>query len=404
MSAVEDTDDADESVIVRHAVTSADGKYSSIAADSVTVLVDDDEGAATVSIGPPTNLRVRPGAHEGLPTLIVTYAALPPGRDIALQVKLATTTGFPAPVAGHAYPSGVSTVASLTTATRTVLIGLAPGTTCDLRAHAYDGGGNVSASTASMRATTWTVPGAPENTSAGGGNQQLKISWTESRDKGGDGVAIIGCLVRWRTAAVPSTNTPADAWNANDGVATDTNISHTITGLTNGREYEVEVRALNGIDPGSDWSAAQGTPLVTVVGGEQDGDRPPTDDDDRDNEPAPEPPKAGHGPADQDGDAASASAPAPAPAATPERAATMGPGPPYGLTFSAAPVRAPAATPAVPSPSAEERERGTAFHPGLCAILAAPIVAALALVVTRAQRRRRGRPDGSAGGAGESRL
>ena len=40
-----------------------------------------------------------------------------------------------------------------------------------------------------------------------------------------------------------------------------TGTSHRITGLTNDTEYEVEVRAWNGIPPGGPWSgAATGTP------------------------------------------------------------------------------------------------------------------------------------------------
>ncbi len=264
---VEDTDYSDESVTTRHTVISSDGKYSGISVSSITIRVDDDDTRPRrppppPTIVPPANLQVVPGANQGLPTLIVTFNALPAGQNIALQLKPASTAGFPTPVAGNSYPPGVSSVTSLATATRKVLTGLSPGTAYDVRGHAYDGSLNVGTSTASKRATTWTVPDKLVNVNAGGRNGQLEVTWLEPRYKGGTGAAITTCLVRWRTAAVPSSNTPAGSWNDDDGVHTDTTISHTITGLVNGRNYDVEVAALNGIDPGSGWSAARGTPIA----------------------------------------------------------------------------------------------------------------------------------------------
>ena len=274
VSGVQDADYADESVTIGNTVTSSDVKYSGAPAPSVMVRVDDNDTRPPPppTISPPVNLKVIPGAHQGLPTLIVTYNALPAGRSIALQVKTASPAGFPARVAGHSYPPGVSSVASLTTATRTVITGLSPGTAYDVRAHAYDRSLNVGTSTASKRVTTWTVPDKPTNLSAGSGSGRLRVTWAEPENKGGTGAAITACLVRWRTSAVPSANTPAGSWNETDGVDTDTAISHTITGLTNGRRYDVEVAALNGIDPGSGWSGAQGMPLSP----DQDDDPPPT--------------------------------------------------------------------------------------------------------------------------------
>ncbi len=266
VSGVLDAGYADESVTIGHSVTSADRKYSGITTQSVTVRVDDNDTRPPPppppTIAPPANLKVVPGAHQGLPTLLVTYDAPPAGRTIALQVKLASTTGFPTPVAGSSYPPGESSVASLTTTTRTVLTGLSQETAYDVRAHAYDGGMNIGAPTAPKRATTWMVPGKPTNLDADGGSGQLRVTWKEPQNKGGDGAAITACVVRWRTAAVPSTNTPAGSWNDDNGVYTDTAISHAISGLINGRRYDVEVAAQNGIDPGSGWSAVQGTPLA----------------------------------------------------------------------------------------------------------------------------------------------
>ena len=441
VAGVEDAGYADESVTIRHSVTSADTKYSGIAAQSVTVRVDDNDTRPPPppppppppTIAPPVNLKVIPGAHQGLPTLIITYNALPSGRTIALQVKLASTAGFPTPVAGNSYPAGVSSVTSLTTATRTVLIGLSPGTAYDVRAHAYDGSLNMSASTSPQRATTWTVPDKPTNLDTDGGSRRLRVTWEEPQDKGGAGAVITACLVRWRTAAVPSANTPAGSWNESDGVYTDTAISHTITGLTNGRRYDIEVAALNGIDPGSGWSAAQGTPLSP----DQDDDPPPqptpvptavptptaTPTPVPTATPTPSPvPTATAQPAPT---STATATPTPAPTvtpipsatATPEPSATAKPSPvptttPTGTatpTSTSAPPPAPAATeepvptspPAptetptsvptailVPPPPAREWEAGLRSLWWL-AILAAVFAALLILVVKRLRRRMR---------------
>ena len=271
VSGVDDAGYADESVTIRHGVTSADLKYSGIPTQSVAVRVNDNDTRPPPppppppTIAPLANLKVVPGAHQGLPTLIVTYNALPSSRTIALQVKLASTSSFPTPVAGNAFPPGVRPVDSLTTSTRMVLTGLSAGTTYDVRAHAYDGSLNISAPRVPKRATTWTVPDKLTNVNAGRGKGQLRVTWLEPQYMGGDGAVITACLVRWRTSAVPSTNTSAGSWSDDDGVHTDTTISHMITGLINGRRYDVEVAALNGIDPGSGWSAAQGTPTDTPV-------------------------------------------------------------------------------------------------------------------------------------------
>ena len=332
VSGVQDAGYADELVMIRHSVTSTDTKYSGIATQSVTVRVDDNDTPPpppSPTIAPPANLKVVPGAHQGLPTLIVTYNALPAGQSIAFQVKSASTASFPTPVAGNSYPQGVTSVASLTTATRTVLTGLSPGTAYDVRAHAYDSSLNVGASTVPKRATTWTVPDKLINVHAGAGDRQISVTWAEPENKGGAGAAITFCLVRWRIAAVPSTNTPAGSWNDDDGVHTNTTISHTITGLINGRSYDIEVAALNGIDPGSDWSAAQGTPLAPVVA---------IRDDDQDDGSTPTPMPT----------------PTPTPTAMPTPTATPTPTP------TAMPTPTPTATP-TPTPTATPTPTPTAM-------------------------------------------
>ena len=412
VSGVEDADAADELVTIRHGVTSSDVKYSGVPVSSVTVRVDDNDTQPPPppppippTIAPPVNLKVVPGAHQGLPTLIVTYNALPASQSIALQVKPASTNSFPTPVVGNSYPPGVSSVASLTTATRTVLTGLRPGTAYDVRAHAYDSSLNVGGSTASKRTTTWTVPDKPTNLNAGSGSGQLRVTWVEPEYKGGAGAVITACLVRWRTSAVPSTNTSAGSWNESAGVHTDTATNHIIAGLTNGGRYDVEVAALNGIDPGSGWSAAQGMPLAPGL----DDDPPPSPTPvstpattlTATSLPTPSPvptatatltptPTPTSTPAPSPVPTATATpTPTPTPTSTPAPSstptATAEPAPAPTPAIAGTPTSVPTATPAAPPP-AREWEAGLKSLWWL-AVVAASIAALLILVIRRLRRR-----------------
>ena len=77
---------------------------------------------------------------------------------------------------------------------------------------------------------------------------------------GGAG-ATVSYKVRWRVKDTESSvqGDQPGAWNAEAGVDA-SGTSHMVSDLLDDTTYEVQVRALNGIDPGSAWSdAAQGT-------------------------------------------------------------------------------------------------------------------------------------------------
>ena len=103
-------------------------------------------------------------------------------------------------------------------------------------------------------ATPRTVPGAPTDLQATPANGEVVLSWTAPTETGGS--AITGYEVRYietgeDKGTVPTWTTPSDAG---------TGASHTVTGLTNGDEYEFEVRAVNAAG-GGDWSmSATATP------------------------------------------------------------------------------------------------------------------------------------------------
>ena len=115
-------------------------------------------------------------------------------------------------------------------------------------------------STTPVQVTMWTVPGAPTGVSAApvGETPELGLSWTAPSNTGGTGATITGYKVRWRvkdTAPGTQGDQPGVTWNADAGVDA-SGTSLTASGLDSDTTYEVEVRALNGIDPGSAWSAA----------------------------------------------------------------------------------------------------------------------------------------------------
>ena len=107
------------------------------------------------------------------------------------------------------------------------------------------------------------APGAPRNLRAATGSSgELAVSWDAPSSDGG--AEITGYRVQWKESSV-SWDTPADV-----SETTVTGTAHTITGLTNGTEYDVQVRAVNSEGAGetsSEEAAAlvNPTPLTATV-------------------------------------------------------------------------------------------------------------------------------------------
>ena len=98
-------------------------------------------------------------------------------------------------------------------------------------------------------------PDAPPNVQAGSGHQQLTVSWGAPNDGGS---AITGYTVQLKLSSV--SGWPSGSVTERTLTGTPPARSHTFTGLTNGTEYTVRVRATNALGD-SDWSAeAKGTP------------------------------------------------------------------------------------------------------------------------------------------------
>ena len=98
------------------------------------------------------------------------------------------------------------------------------------------------------------APGAPRNLRAATGNSgELAVSWDAPSNDGG--AEITGYRVQWKESS-GSWDTPA-----NVSETTVTGTAHTITGLTDGTEYSVRVRAVNSEGAGEASPEAAATPV-----------------------------------------------------------------------------------------------------------------------------------------------
>ena len=140
--------------------------------------------------------------------------------------------------------SGTCSSAAVTTTTAN-LTGLTPGTSYTYKAYSDSSCGTVLATASAFL----TKPAQVTGVSAATGNTQLVVSWTAVP-------SATGYTVQWKSG------------NQNYGSgrqATPTGASHTITGLTNGTQYTLRVKASNATGDGA-WSAdATGTPAAVTL-------------------------------------------------------------------------------------------------------------------------------------------
>ena len=123
--------------------------------------------------------------------------------------------------------SGSAYTETTASGTSTTITGLADDTTYEVGVRATNPSGNGDWST-SATAKTYGPPSVPTGLAATPDDEELDVSWTASTP---DGQAISQYRVRHRTGG--------GSWTSN----TTTSTSYTITGLTNGTSYEVQVRA-----------------------------------------------------------------------------------------------------------------------------------------------------------------
>ena len=95
-----------------------------------------------------------------------------------------------------------------------------------------------------------TVPDAPTNLVADGGNEQVTLSWDAPEDDGGFAITDYQYRINGR-----------GSWISIDSTRT----AHTVTGLTNGTEYVFQVRAVNPAGSSPYSNRAEATPGVGAL-------------------------------------------------------------------------------------------------------------------------------------------
>ena len=155
----------------------------------------------------------------------------------------------------------LSNIDLATTALTKTITGLTDGTTYEVQVRAgnTDGESPWSASATETAGSVPSTPGAPTVASK---NASLAVSWTAPAANDPGGITDYDMQYRACTNASDLTcaNNPTwSVWTARTGeTATDTSTAATISGLTNGTTYEVQVRAANAVGEG-EWSASTST-------------------------------------------------------------------------------------------------------------------------------------------------
>ena len=138
------------------------------------------------------------------------------------------------------------------------LDGLTNGDQYDVQMRAVNSAGEGPWS-GTRRGTPETIPAAPTVDSPEADNRALKVTWSPPTDTGG------GTLESYDLRHIRNDATDrADAnWTVISPAGSLTNREYTITGLSNGVLYDVQLRAVTDVDPGPWSSTSSGTPRTT---------------------------------------------------------------------------------------------------------------------------------------------
>ena len=117
----------------------------------------------------------------------------------------------------------------------------------DFKVRAANGAGEGPWSTTYPQ-TPKTAPGEPAIQTLTPDDQELTVTWHAPNDTGG--VAITGYHIRYIQSDEAATNKQVDGnWTEETFAGALTDLEHTIDGLTNSTEYDVQVRAVNSHSP-----------------------------------------------------------------------------------------------------------------------------------------------------------
>ena len=107
--------------------------------------------------------------------------------------------------------------------------------------------------------TPLTRPGAPSIDSVTPGDETLAVAWSAPASDGGRDITSYD--LRYIRSDAP--NKADSNWTERDGIWTSGALQHMLSGLTNGVDYDVQVRAVNSVGNGSWSGAGTGKPLTT---------------------------------------------------------------------------------------------------------------------------------------------
>ena len=199
---------------------------------------------------PAPNMPVGVSAAPGYQQLVVSWTASTPNSDDAGEVAV---TGHVVQWKADGEDYAASRQATVGAAAESYTItGLANDVEYTVRVFATSAAGNSPAGEDSATtAAAGTPPAAPGNVMLIPYNERLAVSWTEA--SGGNAVAT-GYTVRWKET--DAAGYAAD--NVAEGLGMDAR-EYTITGLANGTNYTVQVRATSAAGNGA-WGEQTSTP------------------------------------------------------------------------------------------------------------------------------------------------
>ena len=206
---------------------------------------------------------VEPGA-PGITSVTHGNGSLTVNWNAPTDTGGANITGYTIEWKLSTAPSWTGASSATDNASPYTITGLDNGSSYYVRVTARNFVGDGPASTL-MSGTPSTTPGAPDITGVTPGDGSLMVAWNAPADTGG--ANITGYTIEWKLSTAPS-------WTGADSAPDPDNASpYTVTGLTNGNEYNVRVMAAN-MNGGGVWSSEEsatprapkpGAPTITSL-------------------------------------------------------------------------------------------------------------------------------------------
>jgi hypothetical protein len=193
------------------------------------------------------SVAVTPRTTPGAPTGVAGTA----GNAQATVRWTAPANNGGAAVTGYsvtAAPGGRT--CTTTGATSCAVTGLTNGTAYTFTVRAQNAAGLGTASTASAQVRPRTVPGAPRSVTATPGSRQVRLNWQAPASNGGANI----------TAYRVQRSTNGTTWTTVTSTASASTRTFTVTGLTNGTQYQFRVAAINVAGAGVFSAIVRSTP------------------------------------------------------------------------------------------------------------------------------------------------